>query len=97
MRSLKTVLSRVNQLAERARNGRAGDLMERITARLLEARKRCAAGIPHPEPAWWSNPDDELRQRAGVGEPRRIVERLIGARRRLIERGFSYPGSENGA
>jgi hypothetical protein len=49
MRSLKTILSRVNQLLARVQEQGAGDFMERVTAILSEARRRCAAGIPVPK------------------------------------------------
>jgi hypothetical protein len=78
-------LSRVNQLAERAQALSSGDVMAIVTGRLIAARKRLAAGLPVEEPSWWSMSDDDLRQRGGSAEVRRITERLIAARRRVFE------------
>lgn len=82
MRSLRSILSRVNQIAERAQS--LGSGMDIVESRLLAARERRVAGLAPSEPEWWSKTDDELRQRArGSGEAMKLTERLIGARKRL--------------
>lgn len=73
-RPLRSVLARVNQLAERAKAAKPGDVMAAVTARLLEARRRCARGEAAPQRS-----EEEIRRSV----PARLVARIIAGQRRV--------------
>jgi hypothetical protein len=78
MRSLKAVLSRVNQLAERAQAAANDGTPAQLVAILLQGRQHARTGHRPDLPS-----DDELRQRARTRAEATLIERLIAGRRRL--------------
>lgn len=75
-RSLKGILTRLDQLAPRIEAAAAGSQIDILTARLVEARRRCAAGMRPPV-----RTNEELRQLAeGTGFTALLARRQLRTR-----------------